>query len=195
MTTKKGRVIILKKKKKKEDALKFTIKDDFTLLNSKNEIVNMIRVYPFNFDNLRDADQKERVDAFGSFIQRLPTTNIQIFKVDEGANLKAYMEAFDEVISKLSLHDKIDSRRVEMLEQEKIELMQRIINREIKDKYFYLVFTDTTLEKVEASKQQLSKDLEDYGYKYDHVNRFQTVLQLFTSLNPITSSVSFPSTI
>lgn len=181
---------LFNKFKPTDEVMKYRIDDDFTLYNSKKRIVNAIRVFPKNFDNFRDSDQLREIDSFSSLIQRLPLKEIQIFKTDEGADLDSFMVQFDMMIESFDINNPEDRRKINQLSEEKLELQQSILRRDIIDKYFYIIYTEKDISSSLDSEAVMTRILEEEGFEYQSLGRFEILMILYKYLNPIRSQYS-----
>ena len=169
------------------DILKYKILDDYSIMNSKKKIVGMTRVIPINFDNLTDDDQAVKVDELTMLISMLPIDELQVYKVDEWADLENFMRKFDELIDTLSPQDPIQSRRIAQLEQEKLELQQRIVSGEVKDKFFYFIYTADNENDLQEVRFKLEEELRKNSFEFNSMGKFETLMQLYRYINPVTS--------
>ena len=171
--------------------MNFRVDDDLNLINANKHMVRLLRVESINFDNMRDVDQEKYVNAFSTILQQFPVDDVQIFKEDRMPNLTDYMNQFELVLDKLDVKVPSEKKRYHNLEEERLLLQQRILNQDIKERYYYMIITGKNESELEETTYKLQTLFIEESMKFDVIGKFEALIVLFNYLNPMTSQFTF----
>lgn len=179
------------KTKPTNKVMNFRVDDDLNLINANKHMVRLLRVESINFDNMRDVDQEKYVNAFSTILQQFPVDDVQIFKEDRMPNLTDYMNQFELVLDKLDVKVPSEKKRYHNLEEERLLLQQRILNQDIKERYYYMIIAGKNEQDLEETTYKLQTLFIEESMKFDVVGKFEALIVLFNYLNPMTSQFTF----
>lgn len=180
-------MVTMRKIENTTEVPKFSISDSFQIKNSEGEIVQSVILNHTNFYNLSDKKQRDYTDSLAYFFQGNYNDNIQIYAVDEGVNTHETLQEYDSMIQSLNPANEVEELRLQMLDEEKINLEQRILNREVKDKFFHCIFTSKNESSMIEDYQKIIKGLNENNISYEEVGNFERVILLYKYLNPMRS--------
>lgn len=145
------------------------------------EYIGAIAVSPINIFGIREKEQTKFINVFESFVNNKKFTNYQIYSSETGSDINTYTQQLCALQKPLTLSNEHDRKRFEIVEEEKKYINTQTGNRDLVDKYFYIIFRNASLEelnKIKHDAMYLFKQMfstRDVDF-YEHI---QTIYRYF----------------
>lgn len=174
------------KRKKQSDSREFLNlnideeNETIQLLDTK-EYIGAIAVSPINIFGIREKEQTKFINIFESFVNNKKFTNYQIYSSETGSDINTYTQQLCDLQKPFALSDEHDRKRFEIVEDEKKYINMQTGNRDLVDKYFYIIFRHADLDelnKIKHDAMYLFKQMfstRDVDF-YEHI---QTIYRYF----------------
>lgn len=180
-----------KRKKKLEDTKDFLNliideENETIQLKDTEEYIGAIAISPINIFNLREREQTKYVNVFESFVNNKKFTNYQIYSSETGSDINTYVEQLNELQKPLALSCEADRLRFEILENEKRFISSSTGNRDLVDKYFYIIFRHkdlTELKKICHDALYLFKSV----FSANEISFYEHLQTIYRYYNPFRS--------
>lgn len=156
-------------------------------LADTKEYIGAIAVSPINIFGIREKEQTKFINVFESFVNNKKFTNYQIYSSETGSDINTYTSELSDLQKPLILDDDIDKKRFEIIEDEKKYINRQTGNRDLVDKFYYVIFKALdidALNKIKHDAMYLFKTMystRDVGF-YEHIQKIYCYFNPYRSL-------------
>lgn len=149
--------LTFKKKTKTVDSQSFVNleidKENETIqLKSTNEYLGAICVSPINIFGIRENEQMKFINTLEMFVNHKKFKVYQIYSSESGADIYSYAKRISQLQLPLAMNIETNKRRFQILEQERRFILNQSNNRNLVDKYFYIIFKADSIEELDKIK-------------------------------------------
>lgn len=155
-------------------------------LADTKEYIGAIAVSPLNIFGVREKEQTKYINVLETFVNNRKFTNYQIFSSETGSDINTYLHQLSDLQKKMELSNDSDRLRFELIEDEKKYIQMQTGNRDLVDKYFYIIFRHEDKEELERLKHDAMYLFKSMFSARD-VDFYEHLLTIYRYFNPFRS--------